>query len=81
MLQITNQNLINSEVASDGGIGGGQSAPVEPPLTDEAMVLRVALGRVVLAEVNLAAVEGNDGLATRLVEPVRWVTLGRFPHG
>ncbi len=52
-------------------LGYAKAAAVGELLGDEAIVLGLALGRVVFAEVDIAPVEGDDGLAAGFVEAVR----------
>src|SRR5262249_9108150 len=54
-----------------GGAGDGGLVAVQQPQGHEALVLLVALGGVVLAEVVVLAAEGDDGLAGGRVDTVR----------
>ena len=74
-ISLTVRSDPEAESAAGEPSAGGQ------PLGDEPVVLGPALGGAVLAEIEVPTVEGNDGLAGRLVESVGRECGGWSRHG
>ena len=69
LLPVGGDQLID-RAAARGGCGGGRRGGVGQVFLDEAVVLVPGLGRAVLAEVDLPAVEDDEAEILRLVAAI-----------
>ena len=78
---VPEEQLGDGQVALPGRRGRGQPAAVGEPFRDEAVILGLALGRAVAAEIDVPAVEPNPGLAAGTMQAVAGRAVGETGHG
>lgn len=79
--EIGQEQLVDGEIGPGAGGPGREPSAVRNPFNDDAIILSLTLGGAEPTEVEVSAVQGDDGLAGGLVEPVRQGAEGTNGHG